>query len=175
MRQAREAREARYANAQRDSTRRADSLRKVEQARADSVNSAVLIGGMVDSAKMHADSVANAAKTLQTTVVSVVKRYATALQSDNKAAAREVFPKATDRDLQSWDAARGQYDVRFSVESPSKVRLSMNNLVADLDFMLQVKYIDRATKSTYNTNRLPRHATLTKQGQRWQIETLRER
>src|SRR5690349_5462013 len=73
MRQAREAREARYANAQRDSARRADSARKVEQARADSVNSAVLIGGMVDSAKMREDSIANAAKTLQNAVVSVVR------------------------------------------------------------------------------------------------------
>jgi hypothetical protein len=135
----------------------------------------VLIGGMVDSAKMHEDSIANAAKSLQNAVVSVVRRYASALQSGEKSAARTVFPKATDGDLQTWDAARGQYDLKFSVESPSKVRLSMNNLVADVDFMLQVKYIDRATKSTYITNRLPRHATLTRQGQRWQIETLRER
>jgi len=175
MRQAREAREARYASAQRDSARRADSLRTLEQARADSVKNAVLIGGMVDSAKMRADSVANAAKTLQSAVVSVVRNYARALQSGDKAAARSVFPSATDRDVNAWDAARGQYDLRFSVEAPGKVRLSMNNLVADVDFMLQVKYIDRATKSVYNTNRLPRHATLTRQGQRWQIETVRER
>ena len=51
----------------------------------------------------------------------------------------------------------------------------MNNLVADLDFMLQVQYIDRATRGVYSTSKLPRHATLTKQGQRWQIETLRDR
>ena len=34
----------------------------------------------------------------------------------------------------------------------------MNNLVADLDFMLQVQYIDRATRGVYSTSRLPRHA-----------------
>jgi serine/threonine protein kinase len=175
MRQAREAREARYAAAVRDSTRRADSLRKVEQARTDSVNSAVLIGGMVDSAKVRADSVANANKTLQTAVISAVRRYATALQSGDKAAARAVFPNATDRDLNAWDTARGQYNLRFGVASPSRVRLSENNLIADLDFILQVEYIDRTTRGVYSTTRLPRHAQLSKQGQRWQIEKLRDR
>jgi serine/threonine-protein kinase len=175
MRQAREAQEARYASAKRDSTRRADSLRKVEQARADSVNNAKLIGGMVDTARLREDSIANAAKTLKDAVVSVVRNYARALQSGDKAAARSVFPSATDRDLSTWDAARGQYDLRFTVASPSRIRLSETNLIADLDFMLQVEYIDRATRGVYSTSRLPRHAQLSKQGQRWQIEKLRAR
>jgi len=175
MRKAREAQEARYASAVRDSARRADSLKKVEQARADSVNSAVLIGGMVDSAKMRTDSIANAAKTLQNAVVGVVRNYARALQSGDKAAARGVFPNATERDLNAWDSAREKYDLAFTVASPSRVRLSMNNLVADLDFMLQVQFIDRTTRSVYSTSKLPRHATLTKQGQRWQLEKLSER
>jgi serine/threonine protein kinase len=172
VRQAREAREARYASAQRDSARRADSLRRLLQAQAESASSQQLIGGMVDTARLRADSIANATKTLQNAVISTVRRYADALQSGDKAAARTVFPNATDRDLSSWDTARGQYDLRFSVASPSRVRFSDHNLIADLDFMLQVQYIDRATRSVYNTNRLPRHATLTKQGQRWQIDKL---
>jgi len=175
MRQAREAQQARYASAQRDSARRADSLKKVEQARADSVNNAVLIGGMVDSAKLRADSVANAAKTLQAAVERVVKNYARALQSGDKAAARAVFPSATDRDLNAWDSAREKYQLQFKVASPSKVRLNENNVIADLDFVLEVAYIDRTTKGVYSTSRLPRHAQLSKQRQGWQIETLRER
>jgi len=179
VRQARESREARYANAQRDSARRADSLRKVEQARADSVNSAVLIGGMHDTLKtaeqLRADSIANANKALQNAVVAVVRRYATALGNGDKVAAKAVFPRATDRDLQSFDAAREKFDLKVSVASPSKVRLRENNLVADLDFMLQVQYIDRATRGVYSTSRLARHAELTKQGQRWQLEKVSER
>jgi hypothetical protein len=179
VRLAREARETRYANAQRDSTRRADSLRKVEQARTDSVNSAHLVGGMVDTVKsaeqLRADSIATANKALQNAVVSVIRRYATALEKDDKAAARSVFPKATDRDLASWDAAREKYDLKFSVASPSRVRLSLNNLVADLDFMLQVQYVDRETRAPYITSKLPRHATLTKQKQRWELDALRDR
>jgi hypothetical protein len=169
----------RYANAQRDSARRADSLQKVAQARADSVNSAHLVGGMVDTLKsaeqLRADSIATANKALQNAVVSVIRRYATALEKDDKTAARSAFPNATDRDLASWDAAREKFDLKFSVASPSRVRLSMNNLVADLDFMLQVQYIDRTTRGVYSTSKLARHATLTKQGQRWQLEALRDR
>jgi serine/threonine protein kinase len=175
VRQAREAREARYASAQRDSARRADSVRKVDSARKDSLNSQHLVGGMVDTARLRTDSIANATKMLQNAVISTVRRYADALQSGDKAAARTVFPNATDRDLSTWETARGQYDLRFSVASPSRVRFTDHNLIADLDFMLQVQYIDRATRSVYNTNRLARHAVLTKQGQRWQIDKLSER
>jgi hypothetical protein len=176
LRQAREAREARYATAQRDSARRADSLRKLDSARTDSVNNAKLLGGMVDSSRLREDSIANAAKALQNAAISAVRRYATALQSGDKTAAREVFPTVTDRELQRWDDAREKFDLRFSVVAPpSKVRLTMNNLVADLDFFLQVQYIDRATRSVYNTNRLARHATLIRQGQRWQIDKLNDR
>jgi serine/threonine-protein kinase len=176
LRQAREAREARYATAQRDSARRADSLRKLDSARTDSVNNAKLLGGMVDSSRLREDSIANAAKALQNAAISAVRRYATALQSGDKTAAREVFPTVTDRELQRWDDAREKFDLRFSVVAPpSRVRLTMNNLVADLDFFLQVQYIDRATRSVYNTNRLARHATLIRQGQRWQIDKLNDR
>ena len=177
MRKAREAQEARYASAVRDSARRADSLKKVEQARIDS--SGQLIGGMMDTARradsLRRDSIANANRALQNVVVGALRNYARALQSGDKPAARGIFPKATDRDLNAWDSAREKYDLAFSVASPSRVRLSMNNLVADLDFMLQVQFIDRTTRSVLSTNKLPRHATLTKQGQRWQLETLRER
>jgi serine/threonine-protein kinase len=175
MRQAREAREARHAGAVRDSTRRADSLAKLEQARAESASASIVGGGMRDSAKMREDSIANAAKTLQSAVVAVVRSYAKALQSGEKAVARTIFPNATDRDLNAWDTAREKYDLKFSVVSPSRVRLSENNVIADLDFVLEVQYIDRATRGVYSTSRLPRHAQLSKQRQRWQIETLRER
>ena len=177
MRKAREAQEARYAAAVRDSTRRADSLSKIALARTDS--SGQLIGGMVDTVRradsLRRDSIANANKTLSNAVVSAVRRYASALQSGNKDAAKAVFPSATDRDLNAWDTARGQYNLRFSVASPSRVRLSENNLIADVDFILQVEYIDRTTRGVYSTSRLPRHAQLSKQGQRWQIEKLNER
>jgi len=177
VRKAREAQEARYAAAVRDSTRRADSLSKIALARTDS--SGQLIGGMVDTVRradsLRRDSIANANKTLSNAVVSAVRRYASALQSGNKDAAKAVFPNATDRDLNAWDTARGQYNLRFSVASPSRVRLSENNLIADVDFILQVEYIDRTTRGVYSTSRLPRHAQLSKQGQRWQIEKLNER
>ena len=74
------------------------------------MNSAVLVGGMVDTLKtaeqVRAESIANANKALQAAVVSVVRRYANALQRDDKLAARAEFPNATDRDLASWDDAR---------------------------------------------------------------------
>jgi serine/threonine-protein kinase len=177
LRQAREAREERFAQARVDSTRRADSLRRVEQARADSVNSARLIGGMVDTLKtaeqLRADSIANANKAQQAAILSVVRRYANALQRDDRAAARAEFPSATDRELASWEDARQKFDLKFSVASPSRVRLSLNNLVADLDFLLQVQLIDRTSRGVYSTSRVARHATLTRQGQRWQLQTLR--
>jgi hypothetical protein len=177
MRQSREAQEARYASAQRDSARRADSLRKVEQARTDS--SGRLIGGMTDTTgradSLRKDSIFNANRALQNAAVSVLRRYAAALQSGYKDAARAVFPGATDRDLTAWDSAREKYDLKFTVPTPSSVRLSYNNLVADVDFVLLVQYIDRTTRSVYSTNTLRLHATLTRSGQRWEINRLNER
>jgi hypothetical protein len=50
----REGLEQRYAQARADSAKRADSVRKLDSARADSVSSAALVGGMVDSPRRRA-------------------------------------------------------------------------------------------------------------------------
>ena len=60
------------------------------------------------------------------------------------------------------------------MEPPREVILSTSDLVADADVALIVQYVDRATKEA-TTTRLPRHANLTKQRQRWQLESLKPR
>jgi hypothetical protein len=178
-RQARQQREQRYAQARLDSAGRADSVRKANSARADSVRSATLLGGMVDTAaraqQLRKDSIANARNAIQAAVLTAIRQYAMAVQSGDTAAARTVFPNVSSRELGSWDNARQKYDLKLAVVQPRQAKMSMNNLVADVDFILQVRYIDRATRGVYNSTVLPRHATLTKQGQRWQLDALTAR
>jgi hypothetical protein len=125
LRQAREAREARYATVQRDSARRADSLRKVEQARTDSVNSAVLVGGMVDTLKsaeqLRADSITTANKALQApwfggAPLRPRSRVTTSRPPDR-------FPTPPRRNC---SRARARFDLKFSVRHRAG-KLSMNN------------------------------------------------
>jgi len=175
----REGRERRYAQARTDSVHRADSTRKADSARADSVNQAALVGGMVDTTRtaeqLRKDSIARASAALQQAVVTAIRSYTNAIQRGDIAAARAAFPRVPQDELAVWEGFLKQYDLRIQVIQPNKVQLSEGNVVADADVTLQVQYIDRATKSPVSTNRLLRHAQLTKQGRFWQLESLRTR
>ena len=175
----REGRESRYAKAVADSTRRADSLRKLDSARTDSVTSATLVGGMVDTGKMaeeaRRDSLVRIQAALKSGVVAGITSYTNAIQRGDVAAARAAFPRVSESELASWERLRLQGDLRIRVLPPSKVELSEGNVVADADVVLEVRSIDPATKAPLFTNRLPRHAQLTKQGRFWQLEMFRAR
>ena len=177
MRKAREGQEQRYAQSQRDSARRADSLRKLDSARTDSVNSATLVGGMVDSSKtpeqMRKDSLAKIANDLRAGVVAAITRYTSAIQRGDLAAARAEFPRVPQDELNRWQSALEKYQLKLRLERPTKITLSESDLVADADVALIVQYVDRTTKEVISTNRLPRHAQLTKQRQRWQLEVFK--
>ena len=172
----REGREQRYAQAQRDSARRADSTRAADSARVDSVNSATLVGGMVDSARLAQaakDSVANIRNALRNGVVAAITSYTNAIQRGDFAAARTAFPSVREEELRGWQRALERYDLRIRVEPPRRVDLTNSDLVADADVALIVQYVDRTTKEVTSTNRLTRHATLLKQRQRWQLDVLK--
>jgi len=177
-RTSREGLERRYAQARADSTRRADSVRKLDSARADSVNSAALVGGMVDSTKLaeqvRKDSIARLRNELRNSVAAAIRSYTNAIQRGDLADARAVFPAVEENELRRWQNALEKNDLKFRVDPPATVSLSMNNLVADADVTVIVTYVDRTTKET-TTTRLPRHATLTRQGQRWQLDSFRAR
>jgi hypothetical protein len=180
-RQSREAQALRYAQAQRDSAHRADSVRKVDSARTDSVNSAALVGGMVDSSKLaeqsRKDSLAKIATALREGVVSAIRNYTNAIQRGDVAAARAAFPRVPEAELTNWQKQRERYDLRMRVElaPPRQVVLSDRDLVADTDVDLVVQYVDRTTRDVVATTRLPRLATLSKQRQRWQLDVLKPR
>jgi serine/threonine-protein kinase len=175
----REGRERRYARAVADSTRRADSLRKLDSARTDSANSATLVGGMVDTGKLaeeaRRDSLVRVQAALKSGVVAAITSYTNAIQRGDVSAARAAFPRVSDSELASWERLRQQGDLRIRVLPPSKVELSEGNVVADADVTLVVRSIDPGTKAPLFTNRLPRHAQLTKQGRFWQLEMFRAR
>jgi hypothetical protein len=78
-------------------------------------------------------------------------------------------------ELKQWEGLLQQYDLRIEVLPPSKVQLSEGNVVADADVVLQVQGINRVTRAPELTNRLLRHAQLTKQGRFWQLESFRTR
>jgi hypothetical protein len=174
----RQGQEQRYARALADSAHRADSVRKADSARADSVSSAVLTGGMVDSSKTpeqaRKDSLARIKSTLLNGVVAAIRNYTNAIQRGDFAAARSAFPQVEENELARWQSAFQKNEIKIRVESPREVILSMSDLVADADVALIVQYIDRTTREA-TTTRLPRHATLTKQRQRWQLDVLKPR
>ena len=174
----RQGQEQRYARALADSAHRADSVRKADSARADSVSSAVLTGGMVDSSKTpeqaRKDSLARIKSTLLNGVVTAIRNYTNAIQRGDFAAARSAFPQVEENELARWQSAFQKNEIKIRVESPREVILSMSDLVADADVALIVQYIDRTTREA-TTTRLPRHATLTKQRQRWQLDVLKPR
>ena len=81
----------------------------------------------------------------------------------------------SESELASWERLRQQGELRIRVLPPSKVALSEGNVVADADVVLEVQAIDPGTRAPLFTNRLPRHAQLTKQGRFWQLEMFRAR
>jgi hypothetical protein len=175
----REGRDARYARAKADSSKRADSLAALAKAQADSVSSAALVGGMVDTSKLaeqaKKDSLANAQRALTNAVTNGIRGYTSAIQRGDIAAARAAFPRVDEAELARWQSALDKNDIRIRVDAPRSVQLSEGGVVADADVTLVVEYIDRTTKSPVSTNRLPRHATLTKQKQKWQLDALKPR
>jgi hypothetical protein len=181
LRRSREANEARYAQARLDSAHRVDSVHKADSARADSVNNATLVGGMVDSTRLaeeaRKDSLAKIASALREGVLAAIRNYTNAIQRGDVAAARAAFPRVPEAELTNWGKQRERYDLRMRVElaPPRQVVLSDRDLVADTDVDLVVQYVDRTTRDVVSTTRLPRHATLTKQRQRWQLDALKPR
>ena len=79
----------------------------------------------------------------------------------------------TEEELASWRRAFEKYDLKFRVLQPKQVALSDRDLFLDADVVLRVQYIDRATREPTTTNDLPRHAQLSKQRQRWQLEVFK--
>ena len=158
---------------------RAAQARKADSARVDSVSSAALVGGMVDTAAVaqqrRQDSIAQARTAIQTAVTAAIKRYTDAIQARDFTAARAAFPRVSPQELATWGSVLDKFDLKFVVERPRQIVLSDRNLFADADIVLRVQYIDRATRGVYSTNRLQQHATLTKQGQDWQLDALKER
>ena len=177
----REGRAALYARARVDSVRRADSLRKLDSARTDSATSPTLVGGMVDSAKLteaaRKDSLEKIKNALRDGVLSAIRSYTNAIQKGDIAGARAAFPHVPEPELALWQRQLERYDLRMRVElaPPRQVILSNSDLVADADVDLVVQYVDRTTRDVMTTNRLRRHATMTKQRQRWQLETFGSR
>src|SRR5687767_49347 len=172
----REGREQRYAQAQLDSVRRADSLRTLDSTRA--ADSTMLIGGMVDSARLaeeaRNDSINNIANRLRSGVVAAINRYTTAIQRGDFAAARTAFPGVNQQQLDGWQRLLERNELRFRVVPPQQVVLSESDLFADADVDIVVESIDRTTRER-TTSRLLRHATLTKQRQSWRLEVLKPR
>ena len=179
MRQSREGQEQRYAQAQRDSARRADSLRKLDSARADSASAATMTGGMVDSARLaeqaRKDSAASIRNALRSSIVAAITRYTSAIQRGDFAAARSAFPRVPEDELTRWQNTLERYDVRLRVIPPQQIALTESDLVADADVTLEVRLLDRTTKAEISRNPTQRHATLTRQGQRWQLDSFKPR
>ena len=120
------------------------------------------------------DSLARIKSTLLNGVVTAIRNYTNAIQRGDFAAARSAFPQVEENELARWQSAFQKNEIKIRVESPREVILSMSDLVADADVALIVQYIDRTTREA-TTTRLPRHATLTKQRQRWQLDVLKPR
>jgi serine/threonine protein kinase len=175
----RQGQEARYARARADSVKRADSLRTLDSARTDSATSPTLVGGMVDSSKLteqtHKDSLDRIKNTLRDGVVAAIRNYTSAIQRGDITGARAAFPSVPVEELARWQSTLEKYDVRLRVVPPRQVILSNSDLVADADVTLVVTLLDRTTKAEISTNSLPRHATLTKQRQRWQLDSFKAR
>jgi hypothetical protein len=175
----REGREQRYAQARVDSAHRADSVRKLDSARADSVNRATLVGGMVDSvelaAKARRDSAANIRNALRSSVVAAITRYTNAIQRGDFGAARAAFPRVPEDELTRWQNTLERNDVRLRVIPPREITLRENDLVADADVTLEVRLLDKTTKAEITRNLTQRHATLTRQRQSWELDVFRPR
>ncbi|HEU4722882.1 MAG TPA: serine/threonine-protein kinase [Gemmatimonadaceae bacterium] len=178
VRTSRVGRERRYAQAQRDSARRADSLAALAKAQQDSASSATLVGGMTDSTKtpeqLRRDSLERIRRTLGSGVVAAITRYTDAIQKGDFAAARTAYPGVAQEELTRWERLLERNELRFRVVRPQQIALSNRDLFADADVDIVMESIDRTTRERTVT-RLPRHATLSKQRQSWQLEVLKPR
>jgi hypothetical protein len=134
---------------------------------------------MVDSSKLteqtHKDSLDRIKNTLRDGVVAAIRNYTSAIQRGDITGARAAFPSVPVEELARWQSTLEKYDVRLRVVPPRQVILSNSDLVADADVTLVVTLLDRTTKAEISTNSLPRHATLTKQRQRWQLDSFKAR
>jgi eukaryotic-like serine/threonine-protein kinase len=138
----REGLERRHAQARADSARRADSLRKLDSARADSVNSAALVGGMVDSAKLadvaRKDSIDKIRNAVRDGVLSAIRSYTNAIQRGDIASARLAFPRVPENERRagrsssiaticafasSW-LPRGRWLSKIAISSPTRTSIS---------------------------------------------------
>jgi serine/threonine-protein kinase len=177
VRNARDQESRRLARIQTESARAkvvSDSIAKAESALV--VTSAV---PMVDSAalvkKRQADSLANVKAALIGGVSSAITRYTNAVQQGDMAKAVEAYPNMSEREKTYWNNYLEHNELKIIVERPSNVVLSNRDSVADADVVLRVRYTDKTTKSVATSPRLHRHATLARQGTRWQLTSLAER
>jgi predicted RecB family nuclease len=131
---------------------------------------------MVDSAallkKRQTDSLANAKAAIVGGVMGALTRYYNAVQQGSTSRAREAYPNMSERELQYWQKYLESNDLKIVVERPSNIILSSGDSVADADYVLRVRYTDKSTKSSTTSPRLHRHATLARQGTRWQLTAL---
>jgi predicted Ser/Thr protein kinase len=175
LRNARDQEAQRIAQARERNTRAAvvrDSLQRV----ADSVNAVTSPIAMVDSAallkKRQTDSLANAKAAIVGGVMGALTRYYNAVQQGDMTRARDAYANMSEREQQYWQKYLECCDLKIVVERPSNIILSSGDSVADADVVLRVRYTDKSTKSSTTSPRLHRHATLARQGTRWQLTAL---
>jgi hypothetical protein len=122
---------------------------------------------MVDSAalaeKRQQDSIADAARQITTGVLAAIRRYTSAIQRGDFAAARRAYPSMTEQEQKNWEGALAKFNLRFLVEPPRQVHLSSGDSVANVDVVTSVQYIDKTTKQATSTPKRTRHATLVRQ------------
>jgi hypothetical protein len=131
---------------------------------------------MVDSAlqrkRFVAESTATANRAIGASVVRAITQFHNAVGRGDMARAREYFPNMSEREQQYWQNYLEKNELRIGVDPPSNIALSSHDSVADVDVVLRVRYTDKSTKSSTTSPPLRRHATLTKQGTRWQLTAL---
>ncbi|MEO6525058.1 MAG: protein kinase [Gemmatimonadaceae bacterium] len=152
-------------------TRRLDSVRK-----ADSIQVATSPVDMVDTAQARArfvaDSISNAKRTITASVLRAIRDYHNAVGRGDMGQARASFPNMSEREQQYWQNYLERNDLIIGVDPPSSILLSGHDSVADADIVLRVRYTDKSNRTSLTSPPLRRHATLAKQGTRWQLTAL---
>ena len=164
----------RVAQAQRDSVQRAlvaDSARRADSLLLASTSPVAMVDTAAQRAKLVADSIANARRTLSSGIVTAITRYTNALQAGDMTRALAAFPNASASEQQSWQRALEKYDLRIRVEGGRDISLSNRDSLANLDVVLRVKYIDRSSKVSTDAV-LRRHATVERVGSGWRLVAL---
>jgi hypothetical protein len=178
VRTANQAGEGRVARARADSVTRArtDSIARADSALAAASSGVVMVDSARRAEQLRRDSIANVRTAIRTSVLSAIRRYTQAIARGDLGAARAEFPNMSATEQQTWQTALEKYDLSIVIERAASIQptLSQGDSVADLDLVLQVRYVDKRTSDPI-TSKLPRHARLVRQGTGWQLDELTPR